>query len=975
MKVVAQNNNNNNNNNNEKTAEPSIFQTREQIEKRLEELRAYDPLKEPKVLSEIQNLEGLLQLFNVDVTQTAAPQELPVADQQAQQPMIPEQPVMQPVQQLPPAPVMQQTAQVIQPSAPAMPVLQQLGTQSEKHHHSYVPMVFDDPIGCVTFVVKMTVDASNRLSMADYARLSQECLQTSKRDSTDIARLYLYGADDYDTMIRLDIGYIHANEIRERKIIFVDKEACEENRFYKELTRNGIHCFNGALSHREISEYLYQLILSKMSEEKHDLPTICGFDQLDGTWCFITEEYCRREGLPIATSKTFTVKLNTDITSEQVETEFTRFAQTCHNTKQFLLLNTLRIMGLLSTPLNACGIRFDKVVFLHGEGEKLAPYLQVYNRGIEAIRPESINVPADQLESYFDDQKDCVVLLEDRAAASSFQKKNGTAAVEFLSNLIYDHVNSAYIDYLFLTVVFSDRLSQMMQSEKALVLDFTSFTPGDDYTSYELRGMTYFLDDLIVKRVCSNFTDFQNCMIHNKTRYEQSAKRYDVQAVTFTCLMLVYHEMCRQFGSLNALVPESDMEDFLVQILKVSDKRYNGGSIAAEFQTQLNQMLMGGQLELVQNSSMNGCYGTTGTKPVVFHDAQWLYIPAETFAAICEKLTLANTVGSVRKALHTAGWLKTSEDNMTYKATLYDSRYHGKLHVTAVTLAILTDEAKAMRRGGMFNFTPCEDAEGDRILLGTDEHGRRVYWSIGHPDLGNTHLMVNGRPGMGKSTTVNLLVKELFNRNQNVVYVDYSHSDTPEKLRKSGLDEAFQKEHIVRYAIEECLEETALLEQALSAMASEHKIIIFEAPRYGKPVEDFLTALYDAIASDSTISIFLVIDEVHSLDYKKGSAVYNIVENGRGNGLSLIGIFQGPHEAKPKQYSMMNQAEVKLIFKVSSQDDGKAIADANSLKPPSAFTEHMMSLKKRHCLVIGNLESDNGELLDGRFVEITVPQA
>lgn len=102
---------------------------------------------------------------------------------------------------------------------------------------------------------------------------------------------------------------------------------------------------------------------------------------------------------------------------------------------------------------------------------------------------------------------------------------------------------------------------------------------------------------------------------------------------------------------------------------------------------------------------------------------------------------------------------------MTYKTTLYDSRYSGKINVTAVSLSVLSGEAVKMQRGGMFNYTPCSDnGEIDRIFIGTDEKDRPVYWSIGHDELGNKHMIVNGNPGMGKSTAVNLIIKELFSK-------------------------------------------------------------------------------------------------------------------------------------------------------------------------------------------------------------------
>ena len=63
-------------------------------------------------------------------------------------------------------------------------------------------------------------------------------------------------------------------------------------------------------------------------------------------------------------------------------------------------------------------------------------------------------------------------------------------------------------------------------------------------------------------------------------------------------------------------------------------------------------------------------------------------------------------------------------------------------------------------------------------------------------------MLVNGISGAGKSTAVNLIVKELFSKNQNIVYIDFSRSDTPERLEKNGLDRNFQENNITRIDID-----------------------------------------------------------------------------------------------------------------------------------------------------------------------------
>ena len=380
-----------------------------------------------------------------------------------------------------------------------------------------------------------------------------------------------------------------------------------------------------------------------------------------------------------------------------------------------------------------------------------------------------------------------------------------------------------------------------------------------------------------------------------------------------------------------------------------------------------------------QNEVMNPVVSQRGEQKERHHH-RYCSIPFDDSIGCVTYIVKVNTNAEDRVTMSEYSMLSRKLRNESKKDTVdiaymyinsvkdYDTKYQ-------LDIGILSSKAAEMQRGGMFNYTPCiDDNNIDRVLIGTDEKGRGVYWSIGHDDLGNGHMLVNGNSGMGKSTAVNLIIKKLLEKNKNIVYVDFSRSAIPERLEKSGMDKAFQNENIFRVDIESVLENHSELENALDFMVKDKKILLFEKKKHDSDVEDFLMLLYDAVVENSTLSIFLVIDEAHELDYKKGSPLYHIMEKGRGNGISLISIFQGPHETESKkQYSMMNQADIRLIFNLSDQNDARSIAESDGLKPPGKFVDKIRDLKKRHCLVIGRLEDDRNELSNNRFIEVEIP--
>ena len=134
-----------------------------------------------------------------------------------------------------------------------------------------------------------------------------------------------------------------------------------------------------------------------------------------------------------------------------------------------------------------------------------------------------------------------------------------------------------------------------------------------------------------------------------------------LMAMFFSCLMMAYDEIVKQYRSVEQLVPREEMQEYLFTMIQKSERSYNGGSIVEEFQEKLNTMLLSQELELVENSCLNQCYGTSGTVPILYHDGNWLYFPSESFEYLAPKITLANCVGNVRKALKEKGWLRMSE--------------------------------------------------------------------------------------------------------------------------------------------------------------------------------------------------------------------------------------------------------------------------------------------------------------------------
>ena len=158
-----------------------------------------------------------------------------------------------------------------------------------------------------------------------------------------------------------------------------------------------------------------------------------------------------------------------------------------------------------------------------------------------------MNVKKEEQEFYFKDEKDTVVMLEDSALASNYLKKNGVDTVTYLNNTVFDRMNICFVDYNYLTVVFSERLGQMMPREKVLVLSYQNFSVQSEILWRTLFSVLYYLDKKIVEYVCSKIQDYRQSVRSRSENYTAFAKSNSVDGNAFSCLMIAYDIIVKQY--------------------------------------------------------------------------------------------------------------------------------------------------------------------------------------------------------------------------------------------------------------------------------------------------------------------------------------------------------------------------------------------------------------------------------------------
>ncbi len=114
------------------------------------------------------------------------------------------------------------------------------------------------------------------------------------------------------------------------------------------------------------------------------------------------------------------------------------------------------------------------------------------------------------------------------------------------------------------------------------------------------------------------------------------------------------------------------------------------------------------------------------------------------------------------------------------------------MHAPSATAAVTTAPVVAP--------SPSAGSIPDRILLGTTDSGREVYWEFGHPKLANRHLLIFGSSGQGKTYAIQTLLCELGRKRQHSLILDYTEGFKTGQLEQETVNSLCPEQHIVRNA-------------------------------------------------------------------------------------------------------------------------------------------------------------------------------
>lgn len=548
-----------------------------------------------------------------------------------------------------------------------------------------------------------------------------------KRNYKILGMFFIMTVTEYENSYMINVEFLNAKNNIEKRFVEISKESCKDYKICEEMKEKGITCFNANLSCLYISRLLATHIES-LAQTGVKIPKREGFGRINDKMEFISYEVCQKYGIPIITTEFFDKEIKE--TSQAIAENFIMAMNLYGDFMLGLLLNMIRIVALIATPMKELGISFEKIIVLSGEKCKISPYFQIYNRNIRDMDIVSLNTSPSKFQVM--DKKDNIILYEDEFGATQHKSANAEQNLKKLVNKFKETACSADNTLgASINCLISERLGQMLSGKEVVIIDGRVLP---DLSASLLRETFYNLDKLIICDATGNYEMFSDFLKMSYLKYfevSENVYKYSETQKAFSVLMTAYEVIKRQiFIYGNLPFTESEIAVYVQKILVDSENIDDCNSVVKEFQKILNEMICSEEMELLFNLQINNSFGSDSTKPVIYIDDKLIYIPNDEFELICSRMILTSSSCQVRKMLSSESLLITNDSKgLKYKAVIYGGKYCGTIPTTALQVSFISDAARGAYLGGSFNYKPCRNSE-DRVLLGIDEHNIPVYTKI-----------------------------------------------------------------------------------------------------------------------------------------------------------------------------------------------------------------------------------------------------
>ena len=253
-----------------------------------------------------------------------------------------------------------------------------------------------------------------------------------------------------------------------------------------------------------------------------------------------------------------------------------------------------------------------------------------------------------------------------------------------------------------------------------------------------------------------------------------------------------------------------------------------------------------------------------------------------------------------------------------------------------------------------------------KLFLGCSNNNQKIGLECDYHI--NNGITIIGKNNVYTNTLADLLALQIAQQGDFVFFIDRPGNTIINNMNDYGFDES---------TIEKMVYESNSI-NALSYDKDKHEIYIDNDQRHIFSLcnDDLETAISDFLSFKENVKeewVILVLHSASELERKVDKPFYNLMKRMNNLKIIVISVYESLDDLKGVHNSIVNKADIKMLFTVPESDDIEKYAVANRIKSSSEFRDIILDQEDYEFIMIGKLEDADGEYSNGRFIQIGIP--
>lgn len=396
-------------------------------------------------------------------------------------------------------------------------------------------------------------------------------------------------------------------------------------------------------------------------------------------------------------------------------------------------------------------------------------YLRMFNKFNPV--PEDINMPFKRLEAIIQSHENNVLLINAMTTSNKIRKEN--------LNLLKDVC--IQVQQYNICAVMSNSIGDLFNQDEYIELDLSDAEFTDQLTALNLFTELdkHFICNICHSEISTLRSEYQNVFstyYNDALNHTSSIKAQQ----TYATIMTIYRFLCKFFTITYCDNMHDKLSNFTLSLLKSeSNSSIDNDCVIRSFKNIIESGICSGSITILENRKSNLNLKIQPDSSVIYSDGASLLITSDLFNSLCHKAHLSKSIDA-KRILYKNGLLKFEDGLFVSKKIIYppgQSSYRTNVYILSENLISpeILNNIKSLNQKSLSDID-ITHSDNNGVIIGMDKMSESVIWSCNHNRMPNSHMLVTGKSGSGKTTFIIQTISKLAEKNEKIIVFDISDS-------------------------------------------------------------------------------------------------------------------------------------------------------------------------------------------------------